>query len=289
MQKQRKQSSKNSSGNNSRQPAATAATAEAAEACLISSLGGSPAALLPPLLLEIDANASTAESHCFENLLKVLDASGTTMQLSSATVWRIVAPTVDNARGTVDELCVSQIHTSVNPGFELGFVVPAILLVLLDRIQPIEEACNPLKLRRTSGADFLRVFAEVDIWVTCITPLSCSPSTHVVVKLTKVADACGLDHTTAPPTTTLYIHSALRLLKQGCRRAWASTASTASTVEGPSPSLDARIVLAAAPTLDILEVSVKRNIVTERRFVVPATRRSTPRGSVVPAWCFWHL
>mmetsp|Transcript_32338 Transcript_32338/g.69240 ORF Transcript_32338/g.69240 Transcript_32338/m.69240 type:complete len:216 (+) Transcript_32338:1204-1851(+) len=84
--------------------------------------------------------------------------------------------------------------------------------------------------------------------------------------------------------------------QRGCR-AWAGAVRAAIPREGPSTSLDAIVVLAGTALVDIGEVGVEVDIVSERCFMAPLALRCAPRRAVVPPrslgnlglWCAEQL
>lgn len=70
------------------------------------------------------------------------------MKLTCATIGRIVATTIDNARCAINETVIFHVHAAINPLLELFLVAPCTFLIWLYCIEPVEKAGHPFELRR---------------------------------------------------------------------------------------------------------------------------------------------
>jgi len=228
--------------------------------------------------------------HRLEHFVEIIDAVLSTVEHARVTCWRVVATTVHDARGAIDEVMIIRSHAIIDKRLELVGVVPPARAVRLHRVEPVEKACHPLEITRAGGfADCSRVLAEIDLRIERLyTPISRAP-THVEVELTEVADSRCLDDASSPPTAALEISAAFGLAEQRRLRTRACTIAATWTLVFPAARLDTGVVLATSSRIDIFEVLVKIDILAERRLIPPATRCWAPRGLEVPTWRFGDL
>mmetsp|Transcript_3732 Transcript_3732/g.8899 ORF Transcript_3732/g.8899 Transcript_3732/m.8899 type:complete len:273 (-) Transcript_3732:1628-2446(-) len=212
------------------------------------------------------------------------------MKLSGTTVGWIVAATIHDARGPVDEGSIALLHAIIHPLLQLRDVIPAAGAVGLHGVQPVEHASHPLQLRWAAGiADGVRVLAKVDLRINRGSSLVRGPLAHEEVQLPEVACSRCLDNASAPPAAALQVLTALRLPKQGRIWIWASAIDAALTCELPSSCLDALVVLAAATSIDVVEVLVQGHIVSKGGDMAISIFWRAPWCAVVPPWGLGHL
>merc|ERR1719384_3019261 len=134
------------------------------------------------------------------------------IQHTCATIRRIVAAAIHNARCTVDEPRIPVVHSTIDPSLQLVDVVvwgcvPVFSChcrVGLHRVQPIEEASDPLQFCwRAILTDRVWVCAEVNLGEQSIPALRSGSLAQVIIQLTEVTDTSCLDDAAAPPTASL--------------------------------------------------------------------------------------
>merc|ERR1719414_2854032 len=209
------------------------------------------------------------------------------IQHTCATIRRIVAAAIHDARCTVDEPRIPVAHSTIDPSLQLVEVVvwgcvPVFSChcrVGLHRVQPVEEACDPLQLCwRAILTDRIWVCAEVDLGEQSIPALGSGSLAQVIIQLTEVTDTSCLDDAAAPPTAPLKICASCWLPEEWRRRVRAPLA----VAEVPATCLDPLVIPASAcirPCLvHISKVCVQIDVVWEMN----GSRRVAPRLVVPP-------
>jgi len=230
---------------------------------------------------DLSLDRASPQFQCLHDLCEVSSTLSTTIH-RIATTRRVIAATVDDPRASIDVRLVVEVHSGINPLFEVVHVVPPILVIVgLDRVQPVEEACDPLQSwRRVGLTDRLGILAEIDVWVEHTAALVVPTPAQVVVELAEVADAGGLDDTPAPPAAPLDIGAACAVEHRSRR---VRAASSATPV--PSSSFDT-FVVAARPTFRDIAVVLQKSLVVhhirKRCFIAIATLLWAPGAPPVP-------
>merc|ERR1719414_1539709 len=211
------------------------------------------------------------------------------IQHTCATIRRIVAAAIHDARCTVDEPRIPVAHSTIDPSLQLVEVVvwgcvPVFSChcrIGLHCVQPVEEASDPLQFCwRAILTDRIWVCAEVDLGEQSIPALGSGSLAQVIIQLTEVTDASCLDDAAAPPTASLKICASCWLPEKWRRRVRASLA----VAEVPATCLDPLVVPAIPCRIHILEIRVQVDI-------GPVEFLATCRAPapVIPLWCFRNL
>merc|ERR1719362_669230 len=155
-----------------------------------------------------------SQAHGGQHRLEICLPLPLSMQITRATIRWIVAAAIHDARRAVDEPHIRAVQSTIDPSLELVDViiwvgVPVVSCgrgIGLHRIQPIEEASDPLQLWwRTHLADRIRVAAEVYLGEQSIPAFVSGSLAQVIIQLTEIANSGRLDDATAPPTAALQI------------------------------------------------------------------------------------
>merc|ERR1719468_1064723 len=220
---------------------------------------------MPDAPLMNPSSCRSLQTHGSQHRVEVVLAVFVPVQDTCATIRWIVAAAIHDARRAIDEPHVRTAHSTIDPGLQLVDVVVCAGVpvfsgsrgVSLHRVQPVEEASDPLELwGATRRTDRIRVGAEVDLREQSIPAFSSSSLAQIVIQLAEIANSRRLDDAAAPPAASLQIRASFWLPEEW--RCWVG--APLAVAELPATCLLTLVVLASPCLIDISKVCVQVDI-----------------------------